>query len=130
MPEDQNTRNSKKKRMLIDTKNSCRYTVILLVQNSQDLITVNPGGILIKCCKSSMAKYRKFKDHTPQPNNYNHITFMKQNCVSNFINSAKNIIFHFGNTSFSIRWSSSLASTTRSLSLLSTTKIRPWVFWK
>lgn len=33
-------------------------------------------------------------------------------------------------TSFSIRWSSSLASTTRSRSLLSTTKISPWVFWK
>ena len=33
-------------------------------------------------------------------------------------------------TSFSILWSSSRASTTRSLSLLSTTNMRPWVFWK
>jgi len=33
-------------------------------------------------------------------------------------------------TSLNIRWSSSLASTIRSLSLLSTTKIKPCVFWK
>ena len=33
-------------------------------------------------------------------------------------------------SSFSMRWSSSRASTTRSRSLLSTTKMIPWVFWK
>ena len=33
-------------------------------------------------------------------------------------------------TSFSMRWSSSRASPTRSRSLESTTKMRPWVFWK
>jgi len=33
-------------------------------------------------------------------------------------------------TSFNILCNSSLASTTLSLSLLSTTNIRPWVFWK
>lgn len=35
-----------------------------------------------------------------------------------------------GHTSFNILCNSSLASTTRSLSLLSTTNIRPCVFWK
>lgn len=49
----------------------------------------------------------------------------------NHICSKKNQSIHWTwLTSFSILWSSSRASTTRSLSLLSTTKMRPWVFWK
>lgn len=40
------------------------------------------------------------------------------------------IMQHNNDTSFNILCNSSLASTTRSLSLLSTTNIRPCVFWK
>ncbi|CAL1407744.1 unnamed protein product [Linum trigynum] len=93
-----------------------------------DLSSIHGIRKILLVCKNKENSIPQLILHIGQGAETGRLEMKEQASIMTCENLAQRNMYE--HTSFNMRWSSSLASTTRSRSLLSTTKISPWVFWK